>query len=82
MKTIELLTYWIERLTASRGFAEVQLMDFLGSELKRRQNAAKRAGCPAKSDDPKKVRNREYQREYQRKRRKAEAEAFAKKLRS
>lgn len=82
MKTIELITYWIERLRGSSGFAEVQLMDFLQSELKRRQNSAKRAGSPVKFDDPKKVRLREYQREYQRKRRKAEAEAFARKLRS
>lgn len=81
MRTIELINYWIERLRGSRGFAEVQMMDFLQSELKRRQNAAKRAGTPAVSDDPVKVRKREYQRQYQRRRRKEEAEAFARKLR-
>lgn len=82
MRTIELINYWIERLGGVRGFAEVQLMDFLQSELKRRQNAAKSTGRPITSDDPAKVRKREYMRDYQRRRKKTEAEEFARKLRS
>jgi hypothetical protein len=82
MRTIELLKYWIEVLKGSQGFPDIQLMDFLQSELKRRQNAAKRSGRPVQSDDPVKVRNREYQRRYQKARRTADAEEFARRLRS